>query len=98
MECWRGGRKGLFQRWYEIRFVAAQVTEMAKQLSTKGDGAAADVVVGVLEAAAAMDSEREELKMTLNKYYHFLKRSRGKVSKPEEDGINGTGEADEDAS
>jgi hypothetical protein len=68
---------------------------MVKQLSVK---ARTGVLPGVLEAAAALDHEREEMKLTLNKYYHFLKRSRGKASKPEEDAADGTGEADEDAS
>jgi hypothetical protein len=96
LECWRGGRQWLFQRWYEIRFVAAQVTEMVKQLSAK---AGTGVLAGVLEAAAALDNERTEMKLTLNKYYHFLKGSRGKGSKAEEEAADGTSEeADEDAS
>jgi hypothetical protein len=77
LEAWRGGRQGLFQRWYEIRFVAVQVKEKAKQLSaTAGRGE----LPTVLDAAAALDIEREGLKMTLNKYHLYLKSGKGKVS------------------
>jgi hypothetical protein len=34
----------------------------------------------VLDAAAALDIEREGLKMTLNKYHLYLKSGKGKVS------------------
>jgi hypothetical protein len=66
LERWRGGRQGLFQRWYEIRVVAACVKETAERLGSgkEGDGE----VVSVLEAAAEMDLERSEMKMTMNKY------------------------------
>jgi hypothetical protein len=98
LECWRGGRQGLFQRWYEIRFVAARVTDKVKQLSDNSDKAGTGVPADVLEAAAAMDDERTELKMTLNQYYCFLKGSKGKGSKADGKGADGTGEeADDDA-
>ncbi|KAF6262664.1 hypothetical protein COO60DRAFT_602617 [Scenedesmus sp. NREL 46B-D3] len=96
LERWRGGRQGLFQRWYEIRFVAAQVTEMVKQLSAK---AGPGVLPTVTEAAAVLDGERSEMKLTLNKYYQFLKGSRSKNSGSNEvvDGTDVAGSGDGEA-
>ncbi|WIA29854.1 hypothetical protein OEZ86_012324 [Tetradesmus obliquus] len=85
LEKWRGGRQGLFQRWYAIRFVAAHVKEKVKQLIS---AAGAGELATVTEAAAAMDAERTEMKLSLNRYYHFLESGKGnsKGSSSGEDG------------